>query len=106
MSIAYRVRHRIPGRLRLKISPARQITEAHALCATLAGVLEVRSNAACASIILHYDPARTSCTALLETLQADTPAVAAEHKPRSPPVPARCPSTNPASAGSCAAFWS
>ena len=91
MSIAYRVRHRIPGRLRLKISPARQITEAHALCATLAGVLEVRSNAACASIILHYDPARTSCTALLETLQADTPAVAAEHKtsltPCSCPMP-------------------
>ena len=69
MSFSYRIRHQIPGRLRLKIAPVRQITDAGAQCSALEGVLKVRINAACASLIVHYDCSRITHTTLLAALQ-------------------------------------
>ena len=68
MSLTYCIRHQIPGRLRLKISPVRLIADAGSLCAAQDGVLKVRINAACASLIVHYDPARITDSALIAVL--------------------------------------
>ena len=81
MSFSYRIRHQIPGRLRLKISPVRQITDAGAQCSALEGVLKVRINAACASLIVHYDCSRTTHTTLLAALQQAAPEPAGEAMP-------------------------
>ena len=76
MTLSYQIRHQIPGRLRLKISPLRRMAEAASHCAALDGVLDARVNAACASLVLRYDPAKITQAALLAALPGGVPLAA------------------------------
>lgn len=67
-SMDFRIRHNIPGRLRLKITARGGLTAAQACCAALPGVRATRLNAACASLIVSYDAAQLRQEALLEAV--------------------------------------
>jgi cation-transporting P-type ATPase C len=69
MSLALTVRHDIPGRLRLKVSPAPQASATATRCSALDGVRGVRVNPACASVVILYDRAATTQAAILASLR-------------------------------------
>jgi copper chaperone CopZ len=68
------VRHRLPGRLRLRLAPLRGDPEGAArLAASLAaapGVHEVRAHPRTGSVLVQYDPARVDADELVERARA------------------------------------
>jgi hypothetical protein len=80
------IKHQVPGRVRFHVEKSRADVGAAAvglddLAAVLRrqpGVRQVRLNSACGSLVLHYDPARTTAAALREAALARPPAVGAE----------------------------
>jgi hypothetical protein len=86
------IRHHVPGRVRFRIAPRESVSgfsrsagrhrsRADDLVSILRrqpGVLRVRLNPACASLVLHYDPARTTPEGLRQAALAQL----AEPRPR------------------------
>ncbi len=70
----YSIRHSLPGRVRLRIAPRGMLAAAEICCAALEGVLRIRSNSACGSLVVVYDSGRTSREAILTALRACQPA--------------------------------
>lgn len=65
---AFSVAHTVPGRLRLKLTPPHQparLEAGRAALAAAAGVQSVRARAGAWSLVVEYDPRRTTATALL-----------------------------------------
>lgn len=74
----YTIRHNIAGRLRVTISPARELDKAAALCEAGGGIRGIRVNAYCASLIIAYDPKAVDSQDILKRLQGQP--VCAERK--------------------------
>ncbi|EFL51203.1 heavy metal translocating P-type ATPase [Solidesulfovibrio fructosivorans JJ]] len=58
------IRHSIPGRIRLRVSPGPLAAKAATLCQSLPGVDHVRVNPACAAVILTYQTQMTDAARL------------------------------------------
>ncbi|MEF3696155.1 hypothetical protein, partial [Desulfolutivibrio sp.] len=69
-----RITHALPGRLRLRLRPASLLSTAASACADIAGILDTRSNPACACLVVRYDPAKTAQDAVLAAVRAALPA--------------------------------
>jgi hypothetical protein len=82
------IKHHVPGRVRFQVDRPRSAVGADgaetaalgldgvaAVLRRQPGVRQVRLNPACGSLVLHYDPARTSAEALREAALARPPAV-------------------------------
>lgn len=65
----FKIKHRIPGRVRLKILSQEQLATLAAACEKISGITNIRINPACAALILNYDPSLTSETALLDSIK-------------------------------------
>jgi heavy metal translocating P-type ATPase len=83
--VAVSVAHALPGRLRLHLddAPPRAIERLAAFIATLAGVSRARPSPASGSIVVLFDPRRTSPRTLLDSIARDTPAAWPEVSPSS-----------------------
>ena len=64
-SSCFTIRHEIPGRIRFKISKSQTLKSIPPLLKEFQGVLWVRDNIKCASIIVRYDPEQLSRAHLL-----------------------------------------
>ncbi len=92
-----RIRHSIPGRIRLRIQPAGKLREAQMRCLALEGVLSARANPACASLIVLYNTSQTKQDSIIAALRATAPTCAAF-----PPATGVSSSPCASSASSCA----
>ncbi len=68
MSVLLQIRHNIPGRLRLKVAPNEMIQGLSSMCSAISGVLHVRTNIACSSIIVRYDTFIIDTSRIVKTL--------------------------------------
>src|SRR5215472_16519100 len=80
MSIEYRVRHAISGRIRLRVPALKQNERLAQACAQLLerqeGVTGVRSNQSAASLVIEYDPYRSDIpTKLKGAMSVVTPSM-------------------------------
>jgi Cu2+-exporting ATPase len=75
----FEVRHSLPGRLRLKVPALRRISGAAAGCVCVLarekGVIDVRWNDGCASLLIRYDPNLSEFSGTLLAIIADADAV-------------------------------
>lgn len=81
------IKHQVPGRVRFQVGKPRAVAPAGdadglgldgvaAVLRRQPGVRQVRLNAACGSLVLHYDPARTTAEMLRDAALARPPVVA------------------------------
>ncbi|WP_084448428.1 heavy metal translocating P-type ATPase [Desulfovibrio inopinatus] len=70
MPVYLHIRHNIPGRLRLHVSPRRMTGEFGQLCSSLPDVSHVRTNLGCGAIVLHYDKKKTDSARLVSVLSS------------------------------------
>ncbi len=90
------IRHSIPGRLRVRVSPGRYAPGLATVCQSLPGVRTVRVNPACAAVVLVYHPDQTSAELLVGSVRETAGSVV----PAAVPAASACSCQSPASAKS------
>lgn len=68
-----RIKHALPGRLRLALRPGSLLTPAQNACANLPGVLDARVNPACAALVIRYDPKTATQEAIVAAVRTVMP---------------------------------
>ncbi|QLA14866.1 heavy metal translocating P-type ATPase [Desulfolutivibrio sulfoxidireducens] len=97
MNATLRIKHALPGRLRLALRPKSLLATAKNACANLPGVLDSRVNQACAALVVRYDPKRSSQTAIVEAVRAVMPGRAENRLPERKAPACVCPAEKPRS---------